>query len=128
MRGDDETWKIFSKGPHLKGVQRQPSDEKDRVQEGALRHNGAQVIPGIPYVEAVDDVFKEFPFVLKVDHVGLGEDGAAARDTGRLSALQPQGDKVSKDGIERPMVRALLLLVHGCGQTLCLLIDEGSRA
>jgi len=112
----------------LKPVEGQPADEQNGIVQGPVGDDGAEIIPGVANVQAVDDVLQPLTFVLKMNHVRLGEHGAAAGDTGRLPALQAQGDEIGEHDVDRLMAVLSATLIHGNGQTFGLLVDEGSRA
>jgi len=112
----------------LKPVEGQPADEQNGIVQGPVGDDGAEIIPGVADVQAVDDVLQPLAFVLKMNHVRLGEHGAAAGDASGLPALHSQGDEIGEDCVHRPVAVLSAPLVHGHGQTLGLLVEEGSRA
>ena len=73
---------------------RQPTDKCNRILKLAIGHNRADVIAGVADMQTVNDIFQLFAFVLKMDHVGFGKDGAAAGHIGGLFAFKTQTDKV----------------------------------
>ena len=87
----DQLRKIGLESAHLQVIQGKATDEEDRVIEQAVGNDGAHVVPGVSHMKAVDDVFKPFPFVLQVNHIGLGENRAPAGHIGRLSRSSNPG-------------------------------------
>ncbi len=45
-------------------------------------------------MQTVNNIFKLFTLVLKMNHVGFGKDGAAAGHIGGFFAFETQADKV----------------------------------
>ena len=95
-----EVRKVSSKSPHLQFVEGKASDEEDRIFQDPVRNDGAHVVPGISNVKAVDDVLQSLSFVLKVNHVRLGEHRAPAGHVGRFDTLEPEGDEIRQDPVD----------------------------
>jgi hypothetical protein len=79
-------------------------------------------------MQAVDDILESLPLVLQVDHVGLREDRAAARDVGGFPALQAEGNEIREDGVDLLLGDIHAGGIDGGGESLGLLVDEGAGA
>ncbi|OPY91763.1 MAG: hypothetical protein A4E73_01811 [Syntrophaceae bacterium PtaU1.Bin231] len=121
-----EVREIGPEGPRLQFIEGQTADEEQRALQRPVGDDRAHVVPGISDVKAIDDVLQPFPFVLEVNHVRLGEHRATAGYRSRFGAGEAEADEVPQDPINPIRGDALSGRVNRGGQSLGLLIDEGT--
>jgi len=56
--------------------------------------NRADVVSGIAGMQTVNNIFKLFAFILQMNHIGFGKDGAAAGHIGGFFTFETQTNEV----------------------------------